>query len=225
MRRSEINRLQMEALDLFDEYRFSLPLFGRWREADWRANPTAARYCASHQMGWDVTDFGSGRFGERGLVIFCVRNGRQGVADEKPYAEKLLDVREKQETPFHFHKVKMEDIIVRGGGNLVLEFHNLDEAGGLATTPLSVMVDGVEHRLEPGAPLKIAPGQSATITRSLWHRFYGETGKGTVFVGEVSQVNDDFTDNYFHEKLGRFAAIEEDEPKLYPLWNEVAALL
>ena len=46
-----------------------------------------------------------------------------------------------------------------------------------------------------------------------------------MFVGEVSQVNDDFTDNYFHEKLGRFAAIDEDEPKLYPLWNEVAALL
>jgi D-lyxose ketol-isomerase len=225
MRRSEINRLQMEALDLFDQYRFSLPLFGRWREADWRANATAARYCAAHQMGWDVTDFGSGRFGERGLVIFCVRNGRQGVADEKPYAEKLLVVGENQETPFHFHKVKMEDIIVRGGGNLVLEFNNLDEAGGLAATPVSLMVDGIEHRLKPGEPLKIAPGQSATITRSLWHRFYGEPGKGTVFVGEVSQVNDDFTDNYFHEKLGRFAAIDEDEPKLYPLWNEVAALL
>jgi D-lyxose ketol-isomerase len=225
MQRSEINRLQMEALDLFDEHRFSLPLFARWREADWRAHAAAARYCAGHQMGWDVTDFGSGRFAERGLVIFCVRNGRQGVADEKPYAEKLLVVRENQETPFHFHKVKMEDIIVRGGGNLVLEFHNRDEAGGLAKTPVTLMVDGIEHRLEPGEPLKIAPGQSATITRTLWHRFYGETGKGTVFVGEVSQVNDDFTDNFFHEKLGRFAAIEEDEPKLYPLWNEVGALV
>jgi hypothetical protein len=225
MRRSEINRLQLEALDLFDEYRFSLPVFARWREADWRAHPAAAHYCAAHQMGWDVTDFGSGRFAERGLVIFCVRNGRQGVADEKPYAEKLLVVREDQETPYHFHKVKMEDIIVRGGGNLVLEFDNLDEAGGLATSPVSVMVDGIEHRLQPGEPLRIAPGQSATITRTLWHRFYGETGKGTVFVGEVSQVNDDFTDNYFHEKLGRFAAIEEDEPRLYPLWNEVSALV
>jgi hypothetical protein len=48
-----------------------------------------------HQMGWDVTDFGSGRFGERGLGIFCVRNGRQAVAEEKLYAEKLLVVGEK----------------------------------------------------------------------------------------------------------------------------------
>ena len=225
MRRSEINRLQLEALDLFDENRFSLPLFARWSEADWRAHPAAAGYCASHQMGWDVTDFGSGRFAERGLVIFCLRNGRQGVAEEKPYAEKLLVVRENQETPFHFHKVKMEDIIVRGGGNLMIELHNSEEAGGLAATPVSLMVDGVEHRLGAGEPVRLTPGQSATITRNLWHRFYGEAGTGTVFVGEVSQVNDDFTDNYFLELLGRFAKIEEDEPKLYPLWNEVASLV
>ena len=38
-------------------------------------------------------------------------------------------------------------------------------------------------------------------------------------------MNDDFTDNYFLELLGRFAKIEEDEPKLYPLWNEVASLV
>src|SRR5690349_6085724 len=98
MKRSEINRLQEAALELFDEYRFSLPLFARWREAEWRAQPAAARYCAAHQMGWDVTDFGSGRFKGRGLVIFCVRNGRQGIAEEKPYAEKLLVVGENQET-------------------------------------------------------------------------------------------------------------------------------
>ena len=59
------------------------------------------------------------------------------------------------------------------------------------------MVDGVEHRLDAGEPLRLVPGQSVTITRNLWHRFYGEAGKGTVFVGEVSQVNDDLTDNYF----------------------------
>jgi D-lyxose ketol-isomerase len=225
MKRSEINRLQQEALALFAAYRFSLPVFARWREQDWRTQPAAAGYCASHQMGWDVTDFGSDRFGERGLVIFCVRNGRQAVADEKPYAEKLLVVGEKQETPFHFHKVKMEDIIVRGGGNLMIEFHNPQGDGGLAATAVHVMVDGVETRLDAGEPLKLLPGQSVTITRNLWHRFYGEAGAGTVFVGEVSQVNDDLTDNFFFERLGRFAAIEEDEPKLFPLWNEVASLV
>ena len=195
------------------------------RAADWRAQPAAARYCLKHQMGWDVTDFGSGRFEARGLVIFCVRNGLQAVADEKPYAEKLLVVRENQETPFHAHKIKMEDIIVRGGGNLMMELHNMREIG--RPRRHAGQPDGRRRRAPAQAPasrIRLAPGQSATITRNLWHRFYGEAGRGTVFVGEVSQVNDDLTDNYFLETLGRFARIEEDEPALYPLWNELASL-
>ena len=44
-----------------------------------------------------------------------------------------------------------------------------------------------------------------------------------MLVGEVSQVNDDRTDNYFLDPVGRFAEIEEDEPPLRLLWNEVAA--
>ncbi len=115
-------------------------------------------------MGWDVTDFGSGRFEERGLVVFCVRNGLQKVIGEKPYAEKLLIVRENQETPFHFHKVKMEDIIVRGGGNLMLEFHNSQKDGGLAGTPVRVMVDGVEHQLKAGEPIPADARQNVTVT-------------------------------------------------------------
>ena len=222
MQRSEVNRLQREALALFAEHRFSLPPFAIWGEAEWRAHPEAASYCHSHQMGWDVTDFGSSDFVRRGLVIFCVRNGLQGVAEEKPYAEKLLVVQEGQETPHHLHRIKMEDIIVRGGGNLILELHNLAD-GKLGQTPVTVMVDGTRRVLAPGEPVRLTPGQSVTITRNLWHRFYGETGKGTVFVGEVSQVNDDLTDNYFFESIGRFAGIEEDEPKLFPLWNELGS--
>jgi D-lyxose ketol-isomerase len=94
MQRSEVNRLQREAEALFAKHRFALPPFATWREDDWRKNRDAAFQCLKHQMGWDITDFGSGDFQNRGLVIFCVRNGMQGVADEKPYAEKLLVVRE-----------------------------------------------------------------------------------------------------------------------------------
>ena len=119
----------------------------------------------------------------------------------------------------------MEDIIVRGGGNLMIEAHNMAETGGTADTAVTLMVDGVGHRLKAGEPFRLTPGQSVTITRNLWHRFYGELGEGTVFVGEVSQVNDHLTDNYFLDTVGRFATIEEDEPKLFPLWNELASLL
>ena len=37
MKRSTINRLEREALALFTEHRFSLPLFARWTTADWQA--------------------------------------------------------------------------------------------------------------------------------------------------------------------------------------------
>ena len=50
MKRSAINRLQKEALELFAEYRFALPPFARWREADWRQRSAPAAYCATHQM-------------------------------------------------------------------------------------------------------------------------------------------------------------------------------
>ena len=40
-------------------------------------------------------------------------------------------------------------------------------------------------------------------------------------MGEVSVVNDDLTDNDFLGGLGRFSAIEEDEPIACPLWQDL----
>jgi len=45
-------------------------------------------------------------------------------------------------------------------------------------------------------------------------------GSGAVLLGEVSQCNDDNTDNRFYEKVGRFPAIEEDEPPYRLLCDE-----
>jgi len=221
MRRSEINLLQRAALDLFAEYRFALPRWATWGEAEWRDHPDTAAYCRAHRMGWDVTDFGSADFFRRGLLVFCLRNGLQSAPQEKGYAEKLLVVRENQETPLHSHRVKLEDIIVRGGSTLVLEFHNNDGEGGRLATPVTVLVDGEHTQVAAGEKLRLQPGQSVTVARGLWHRFYAEGG--TALVGEVSQVNDDLSDNYFFEPLGRFAAIEPDAAALYPLWNELPA--
>jgi D-lyxose ketol-isomerase len=221
MRRSDINRLQREALDLFATFRFALPRWATWTAEDWRAHAETARYCRLHQMGWDVTDFGSGDFFRRGLLVFCIRNGMQSAPEDKGYAEKLLVVRENQETPLHCHRVKLEDIIVRGGGTLVAEFYNNDGAGCRLDTPVTVLVDGERTDLAAGDKLRLSSGQSVTVTRGLWHRFYAEAGTGTALVGEVSQVNDDLSDNFFFQALPRFAAIEEDEAALFPLWSEV----
>jgi len=222
MKRSEINRAIRRAEALLATHHWTLPRWGRWSAAEFRANPETGKYLAGHQMGWDVTDFGSGDFLKTGLVLFCVRNGITGVDGEITYAEKLLVVEEGQVTPSHLHRAKMEDIINRAGGNLVIEFCPADAEGRLVETEATVLVDGVPRVLAPWEPLILEPGDSVTIPPGLYHRFYGEAGRGVVLVGEVSKVNDDRTDNYFLEPLGRFSKIEEDEAPVRLLWNECA---
>ena len=214
MKRSEINAAIRRAMELLETNCWSLPPWAHWTAEDFAENGATARYLRDHQMGWDVTDFGAGDFSRRGLTLFCVRNGVQSDPNGKAYAEKLLIVGEGQETPTHRHRVKMEDIINRAGGELVIDFAHADTEGRVTNSPVMVRVDGVAQDLEPWEKLRLAPGESVTIERGVYHRFYGEAGGGTVLVGEVSQVNDDRTDNYFLDHVGRFAEIEEDEPPL-----------
>ena len=223
MKRSEINAYLRDAKAFFAEHDFFLPPWAEWSPEEWTENPDTARWCRDRQMGWDVTDYGAGDFLARGLLLFCIRNGRLGETGEPTYAEKIMVVREDQETPFHFHAQKMEDIIVRCGGNLVIEMFNTDADGHRTGGTVAVRTDGRLRRVEPGEPLVLLPGESITLPEGVLHRFYGETGCGTVMVGEVSMVNDDFTDNYFLDAKTRFSEIEEDEPALHPLWSELPA--
>ncbi len=223
MKRSEINAAIRRAVELLAANHWSLPGWAHWTVEDFAKSGETAQYLRGHQMGWDVTDFGSGDFAKRGLTLFCVRNGVQSDLDGKPYAEKLLIVGEGQETPTHRHRIKMEDIINRAGGALMLEFAHADKDGKPTNAPVTLYFDGVARTFGPWEPVRLEPGESVTIERGVYHRFYGEKGHGTVLVGEVSQVNDDMTDNYFLEPVGRFARIEEDEPPLRLLWNEIAA--
>ena len=221
MKRSEINAYLKDAKAFFARHAFRLPPWAEWSVADWKMHPDIACWCRDRQMGWDVTDYGADAFLRRGLLLFCVRNGRLGVDGEAPYAEKIMIVREDQETPYHFHAAKMEDIIVRNGGNLVIEMYNTDADGRRTDTEVSVRTDGRLRRVGPAEPLILHPGESITLTEGVLHRFYGQKGFGTVLVGEVSKVNDDLTDNYFLDAKTRFSAIEEDEPIIHPLWNEL----
>ena len=126
MKRSEINQAIMEAKKMMEEYLWTLPQWGYWFKDDYSKQPTTSQYLKEHQMGWDVTDFGKGLFNQQGITLFCIRNGIQGNTEDKPYAEKLLFMQEGQEIPYHSHKVKLEDIINRGGGDLAIEFVEVD---------------------------------------------------------------------------------------------------
>jgi len=209
MKRSEINTLIGDALAFFDEMNFKLPPWGYWSLEDWKNCGEKCDEIFKNQLGWDLTDFGSGDFDSTGLLLFTIRNGNIRL-DSKPYAEKIMIVGEGQVTPMHFHWSKMEDIINRGGGNLMMELYPSDEKEDLGGHSFEVSLDGIRKAFEPGTLVRLVPGESITLSQGLYHRFYGETGKGKVLVGEVSAVNDDHTDNRFHDKVGRFPEIEED---------------
>ena len=119
----------------------------------------------------------------------------------------------------------MEDIINRGGGNLVVELYNATPDEQLDTTPVRYRIDGIERVVQPGERIIVRPGQSICMEQYVYHRFYGEEGKGTVMVGEVSQCNDDTSDNRFYESVGRFPEIDEDEEPLRLLVADYAKFI
>ncbi len=224
MKRSEINRILVDAKAFMDERKFFLPPWAYWSVADWQQNRESASEVIDNMLGWDITDFGSGDFYRRGLFLFTLRNGKLNV-DKKPYSEKVMIVEENQETPQHFHWSKMEDIINRGGGNLVIEFYNATDDGAFAETPVTVKADGIVRIVSPGSQVILTPGESICMEQGVYHRFYGEAGKGKVLVGEVSMVNDDTSDNRFYEPVGRFPTIEEDEAPLHLLVSDYAKFI
>ncbi len=221
MKRSEINQIINRALHFLAKHRFLLPPFAYWTPNDWRRKGPECREIVDQQLGWDITDFGSGDFDKVGLFLFTIRNGSLAALQRNPggktYAEKIMIVEENQVTPTHFHPQKMEDIINRGGGNLVIRMWNATPADGLAKTPVTVSMDGIRVTIPAGGTIKLHPGDSVTLPPRNYHSFWGEKGKGTVLVGEVSRVNDDRTDNRFYESVGRFSEIVEDEPPLHLL--------
>lgn len=223
MKRSEINQKIREAIQFFDELNFKLPPWGYWSLDDWKLNKETCSEIFANGLGWDLTDFGSGNFEQTGLLLFTLRNGNL-ERDQKPYAEKIMIVDENQITPMHFHWSKMEDIINRGGGNLLIKLYPSNEAEELADHEFEVSLDGIKKIFTPGALVKLAPGESITLTQGIYHKFYGEEGKGKVMVGEVSAVNDDHSDNRFLNAAGRFPEIEEDEAPLHLLVGDYSKL-
>jgi D-lyxose ketol-isomerase len=212
MKRSRVNEIMAAADDLISHYGFVLPPFANWSPAEFKANAHRARRVIDGRCGWDITDYGQGRFDDLGLFLFTLRNGE--LADLQRgggmcYAEKLLISRQDQLSPMHTHAIKAEDIINRGGATLVVELFGSDDKGNCASDRGGmVRCDGIDVPYSPGQKLKLAPGESVTLMPGDWHAFWGEGGD--VLIGEVSTVNDDVTDNIFREPIGRFAAIEED---------------
>ena len=222
MKRSRINEIMAAADEMIRHYGFVLPPFATWSPDEFRARAPQAGRIIGSRLGWDITDYGQGRFDEMGLFLFTLRNG--DLADLQRgggmcYAEKLLISRQDQLSPMHTHVIKAEDIINRGGATLVVELCGSDDQGRFAPDRGGVVrCDGIERAFGPGDKLRLAPGESVTLMPGDWHAFWGEGGD--VLIGEVSTVNDDLTDNVFIEPIGRFAEIDEDEAPMHLLVSD-----
>lgn len=224
MKRSEINMLIQDAIDFMASKNIPMPPFAYWKKEDWEKAGPECKEIVDNMLGWDITDFGSNDFAKTGLSIFTFRNGNFHNKElyPKPYAEKLLLVGDGQELPFHFHWSKMEDIINRGGGNLILELYNSDEKGEFTDEPVTVTIDGKKVTFKAGEKVKVNPGESITLCPGQYHRWVGEPGTGKVMLFEVSTTNDDMIDNRFYTASGRIPTIEEDVEPTYLIFADYA---
>lgn len=223
MKRSEINVALRRMEKMIRDCRISLPDFCRFTPEDWRRMGHDYDEVRDNMLGWDITDYGLGRFREIGFSLITLRNGNYRMSEKYPktYAEKLLYLEEGQYAPMHFHWSKMEDIINRAGADVLIRVYNSNADESIdEQSDVTVHTDGRAYTVPAGAQVRLRPGQSITITPRLYHDFTVEPGSGPTLLGEVSQCNDDENDNRFEPPMGRFPAIEEDEPPYRLLCNE-----
>ena len=233
LKRSMINDSIDIARRVIEHFGVNLPEFSAWSPEDWNragAEFNEIRHC---MLGWDVTDFGSNDFYNIGRVLFTLRNGRSGNPDyPKEYAEKLLIDPENQRAPAHFHVSKREDLICRGGGNILVQLTKADADGKRSPHNFTIQVDGCMVKMKPAGIVRLEPGQSICIPPGTIHQFWAEEGTGWKMDGvgytistEVSSVCDDLNDNIFIETTGiRFPDIADDEARRYLLCNEYPAI-
>ena len=163
MKRSEINDIMARADEFIRSFGFVLPPFAYWTPQQMQARRDRIARIVDGRMGWDITDYGAGRFDEMGLFLFTLRNGRQADLQRGGgmcYAEKLLISRRDQLSPMHRHYLKAEDIINRGGATMAIRLYgsapdgSLDEAAGG-----TVLCDGMARDFAPGEVLLFAAGR------------------------------------------------------------------
>ena len=221
MKRSEINRALRDMEKMIDRCSFKLPPFCYFTPEEWNEKGHEYDEVRDNMLGWDITDFGMGDFDKVGFSLITLRNGNVSMDKyTKPYAEKLLYMKEGQSAAMHFHWNKMEDIINRGGGNVLIGIYNAGREEELADTDVRIHSDGREYTVPAGTQIRLCSRESITTQPYLYHDFHLEPGTGPVLLGEVSMCNDDNRDNRFYLPAGRFPVIEEDEPPFRLLCNE-----
>lgn len=92
MKRSEINKALKDLENMLREYQYFLPKFADFTPEEWKSKGHEFDEIRDNMLGWDITDYGLGKFDEVGFSLFTIRNGNLKMQDKykKPYAEKFL---------------------------------------------------------------------------------------------------------------------------------------
>jgi D-lyxose ketol-isomerase len=216
VKRSFIDARIDRMLELCARHGVALPPFALWRETDFRNNADAAKLIAERGVGWNVVEFKPGLFAREGLTLFTLRMGDWrdlGAGRGRLYGEKAIAAEDGQRAPHHYHVVKTEDIVNRGGARFVVELFKVDALGRPVKDRFRALKDVSVIDLKPGHQVRLEPGESLTLEPFIAHSFWAEGG--AALAGEVSLANDDTTDNYFLPPLGPPSPIDEDAPARY----------
>lgn len=165
MKRSEINKALRELEAMCEKYRCYLPPFCNFTPEEWETKGHEYDEVRECCLGWDITDYGQGNFDKIGFSLITIRNGSQTMREKYPkvYAEKLLFLKEGQYSPNHFHWYKTEDIINRGGGNVLIRVYNsLPDESIDYTSDVTVHTDGRAYTVPAGTQIRLTPARAST---------------------------------------------------------------
>jgi D-lyxose ketol-isomerase len=225
MLRSFIDRRIDAMLEFCDRHSFKLPPFALWTMEDFRADRDSAKRIAEGGLGWNIAEFKPGAFAKEGLSVFTLRMGDWrdlAKGGGRLYSEKALLAEDGQRTPHHYHVVKTEDILNRGGARFVIELFKVDRAGRKLDERVHVLKDAKVVEVAAGGRVTLEPGESLVLEPYVAHAFWAEGG--ATLGGEVSLANDDGTDNYFLPPFN-VGPIEEDAPMRHPTVRDYRGLL
>jgi hypothetical protein len=226
MLRSFIDRRIEAMLDFCERCGFKLPPFALWSAENFRAAPDSARRIAQEGLGWNIVEFKRGAFATEGLSVFTLRMGDWRALNNgagRLYSEKALFAENGQRTPHHYHAVKTEDIMNRGGARFVVELFKVDRVGRRLDERVRALKDATTVEVAAGGRIVLEPGESLVLEPYVAHAFWAEGG--ATLGGEVSLANDDTTDNYFLPPPDAPTSIEEDAPMRHATVRDYAGLL
>ena len=74
MKRSKINAVIKDMEALIKKQGFEIPPFCNWTPDEWKTKNHEYDEIRDNMLGWDITDYGLGKFDEVGFALITIRN-------------------------------------------------------------------------------------------------------------------------------------------------------